>query len=238
LSPLRFRGQADASWRLNTTLERHAPDFLKVRDYYRAMHGAKDQIESLTGERWDIPAPREYDDCLASKDGFGTLDFPAYAFMVYLRHHGFPSPLLDWSQSPYIAAFFAFREALTKVEHVSVYAYLEYAGRTKVGTSAPRISGRGPHVRSHRRHVVQQCEYTICTVRSGEDWRYTCHEDAFSTERENQDILWKLNIPTGERLKALRVLDRYNVNAFSLFGSEDSLMETMALRAFAFREIV
>jgi len=32
------------------------------------------------------------------------------------------------------------------------------------------------------------------------------------------------------------IFAEHNVNAFSLFGSEDSLMETMALRAFAFGE--
>jgi hypothetical protein len=73
---------------------------------------------------------------------------------------------------------------------------------------------------------------------SGEDWRYACHEDAFSVGDGHQDMLWKLNIPAAERLKALRALDRYNLNAFSLFGSEESLMETMALRAFAFREVL
>lgn len=34
----------------------------------------------------------------------------SYGFMTRLRHHGFPSPLLDWPQSPYIAAFFAFNK--------------------------------------------------------------------------------------------------------------------------------
>jgi hypothetical protein len=237
VSPLLFRGQANACWRLDTTLERYAPDYRKAGSYYRTTHGAKDQIESLTGQRWEIWTPRQHEEWLASEDAFGIFDFPAYYFMVYLRHHGFPSPLLDWSRSPYIAAFFAFRGASPSVEQVSVYAYLEYPGHAKGGSpSTPMISGRGPHVRSHRRHVVQQCEYTICTVRSGEEWRYACHEDAFSARDGYQDLLWKLNIPAGESLKALTALDRYNLNAFSLFGSEDSLMETMALRAFAFRE--
>ena len=66
--------------------------------------------------------------------------------------------------------------------------------------------------------------------------RFSSHEDVFSEETPSQDILWKINIPAYESLRALHLLDKMNINAFSLFGSEESLMETVAMREFHLRK--
>jgi hypothetical protein len=59
----------------------------------------KPQIEAFTEEGWDIPTVQSVMRLLEDYDSFSVdLDngnFPAQQFMVYLRHHGFPSPLLD-----------------------------------------------------------------------------------------------------------------------------------------------
>ena len=36
--------------------------------------------------------------------------------------------------------------------------------------------------------------------------------------------------PASERVNVLRRLDAYNLNAFTLFSTEDALLETVALR--------
>jgi len=61
------------------------------------------------------------------------------------------------------------------------------------------------------------------------------HECVFIRDDRIQDRLWKFNLPSTERLRVLKVLDEYNLNAISLFGSEESLMETMALRELDYR---
>jgi hypothetical protein len=236
VSDLLFRGQYKTSWPLTTTLERQGKGALTLRQYYRLICAAKPHIETLTGTRWDVPEYPEYEQWLAENNTAMPGRFPGYDYMVYLRHHGFPSPLLDWTRSPYVAAYFAFAHAIPTEGQVSLYAYWEYPGSGKsYSSSEPHIWGMGPYVRTHKRHFLQQSEYTICLVQ-GREWTYAAHEGAFAHGDEAQDLLWKFNIPTAERLKVLRLLDERNINAFSLFGSEESLMETLSMRELHFRE--
>jgi hypothetical protein len=180
--------------------------------------------------------------------------------MTYLRHNGFPSPLTDWTRSPYIAAFFAFRDIYSEANHkkkdlfsaecpvlrditkyVSIFVYREFCGHGKgwVG-SEPHIQSIGPTIATDPKHYLQQSEYLFCVKKSlwgkknNDNWIFANFEDV--KEKNEQDILIKYDLPISEREKVLRKLDVMNITAYSLFNSESSLMETLALREMFLRK--
>jgi len=233
-SPLLFRGVGNSQWQLTTTLERAGKQGMRFADYYRLIVTAvKPAVETFTGVEWDVPGygskvENSLQGCDAINDFPGA---PLYRYMVYLRHHGFPSPLLDWSHSPHVAAFFAFRDLLNGVANRSIYVFCEQPIGFKAWSSCePRIRQIGQYVRSHQRHFRQQSDYTICGSFEKDEWRFHPHENVFARDDPDQDFLWKITMPSSERISVLKLLDEYNLNAFSLFDSEESLMETMWLR--------
>ena len=241
---LMFRGLGDSKWPLTTTLERYTNgDEIAFADYYREIGTAQPQLETFTGERFEAESYPEILHLAQEYEKFereflwgGQLK--AYGYMVYVRHLGFPSPLLDWTRSPYIAAFFAFRSALPPPSgRVSIFAYSEKAPNALKGwgSGSPTIYRFGSYVRTHRRHFIQQAEYTMCLQwELKRPWRFVSHEKVFALNHIGQDLLWKFNIPWAERVGVLKLLDDHNINAFSLFEDHGALLETLAIRRFVF----
>jgi hypothetical protein len=93
------------------------------------------------------------------------------------------------------------------------------------------IDGFGPRVQTHARHFLQRSSYTICTKFDTDvGWTFASHQEVFDRGRTDQDVLVKVSVPACERVKVLSFLDKFNLNAFSLFASEDKLLETLAFR--------
>jgi hypothetical protein len=134
---------------------------------------------------------------------------------------------------------FRFQRNSTRVKEVAIYAYLEFDEEVRVREqSAARIGSVGPTIKAHARHFSQQSQYTFCRKKQNRDdhdwdWVYASDEEAFGPNGQHEsDSLWKITIPASERKIVLEYLEQHNVTALSLFHSDESLMETLAIREF------
>ena len=165
-----FRGHTERSWELKTTLERFTQQKYTKHEYHQLMQRINPAVASLTDRTWEPGEFKKRDESLHRPP-------QGYEFMVYLRHNGFPSSLLDWTLSPYVAAFFAFRSPGNSSEdYAAIYSYTEFFGEGKnwEGDEA-YIVGCGPYVETHRRHYTQQRQYTFCQKRIGDTRTYWSH---------------------------------------------------------------
>jgi hypothetical protein len=104
-----FRGHRDAKWRLESTLARHR----KIPPNPRTTHEIDEMIDHFIVNLASIGIPLPFD----KQDRRGRLEFA--------RHYGVPSPLIDFSFSPYVALFFAFNgvrpSEAKKGDYVAIY---------------------------------------------------------------------------------------------------------------------
>jgi hypothetical protein len=197
---LLFRGHENSTWQLLTTLERYQLQSLDISDYYSKIYGIKPEIEAFTGNTWQTPDIIQLYEACNSYSGLGpglrTGQLIGADYMAYLRHHGFPSPLLDWTRSPYVAAYFAFRRPSSDDRAIYVYTEMSDAGKSR-SSGRPEIYRFGLYPKGHRRHFLQQSEYTVCVEftygfsQAAGKWTFGAHEDVFARREPEQDILSK-----------------------------------------------
>jgi hypothetical protein len=160
------------------------------------------------------------------------------AFFNLVQHHGYPTPLLDWSYSPYVGAFFAYQkirnsEALTAKaeEKVRIFMFDQMLWRTTYN-QIPKVTSCPPHFSiqefiaiDNERLIPQQSISSITNIDDIESY-------IRSRETDERRYLQVIDLPMNERPQIMRELSVMGITAGSLFPGLDGACEELKERNF------
>ncbi|PBJ21175.1 FRG domain protein [Pseudomonas ogarae] len=200
-----YRGHGNSEWKLEPTIDR----LIKYpRSDKRAKHLERFKF-ATRGRRGPNPIKIEDEN-----------DWWALG-----QHHGLATPLLDWTESPFVALYFAANSAKAeKTKHLTVFAIAQES-----------ISNINISVRKNEAlPLINNRKQTIKIVRplSDENARLVSQRGLFTRGPNNVDLetwmtnnspagrtisLMKIIIPTTGMEECLRYLNRMNINHSTLF---------------------
>jgi hypothetical protein len=218
LEPYRyiFRGQESNSWRLRTSFHR-AGRFDIYKFTNTDVFSLHQHLTSLTHHVFNVGNPIEH-----------------AAFLNLVQHHGYPTPLLDWTYSPYVGAFFAYRRAKPTAsgDKVRVFVFDQkewHRDFSRVGLLAlmqPFLSVLQALSIENPRSIPQQAVSTVTNLDDIES--YVADREA----QTGKKYLRAIDLPVPDRKTILTELAMMGVTAGSLFPGLDGACEQLRERFF------
>ncbi len=212
-----FRGQEDSRWRLRTSFYRTGRSNLE-RYFIQDVSDLQKALSALTRYPFNLNDPFHYG-----------------AFLNLAQHHGYPTPLLDWTWSPYVAAFFAFRNlpsnSAARGSRVRIFK-LDSREWDKLPRYNRALPAR-PHVSvldalafDNVRAIPQQSISTISNIDDIETHILTAESSSRKTYLE------VIELKSSDQQEVMRELALMGITAGSLFPGLEGACESLRERNF------
>ncbi|ELI0637504.1 FRG domain-containing protein [Vibrio harveyi] len=209
-----FRGQRDSSWGIESTLTRLAKNTRSELTGY--------QLESLQLENFILKA--------RGLRGSNPAKLEPLEYWALGQHYGLATPLVDWTESLYIAAYFAFEqpdESSTGFRSIFVLDRVGLENDPKF-EKVPSVSFYEPIQDDNKRIISQAGLFTVVPT-----WKNLT--DVLQKCNLSKKYLIKLNIPDDERYQVIADLRMMNIHGLSIYPDlhgaasvSNSLLETKA----------
>lgn len=227
-----YRGQRNEHWGLGTTLDRliKTAKIAKTKQFdFRSSH------------------LQQFKYAARGRRGINPPELTENEWWALGQHHGLATPLLDWTQSPFVAAYFAFiNDGEPQTKYRVVYALHKPSIEAKV---AANKAAREADNRQQKADIAAgrkvgnlllnafldypvQPEIEFVRPFSDENQRLVNQGGLFTKSPsgknieewvaeqfvgENSCILMRILIPNSDRAYCLRYLNRMNINHLTLF---------------------
>jgi hypothetical protein len=206
-----FRGQQNNNWRLRTS-------------FHRTGRASLEQYE-----RQDFPDLLRIFSALTSHVFHPADPLHRAALLNLAQHHGYPTPVLDWTWSPYVAAFFAFRHVRrndtsgrkVRIFKLDCMAWNELPRADKLFPFVPNMTLLNPLAFGNTRAIPQQ---SISTVSNVDD--IETHIKTVERVR-GKNYLEVFDLSVSDRERVMRELALMGITAGALFPGLDGACESL-----------
>lgn len=225
-----FRGQSNHSWTIKSSLERElerrGDEEIKCKEYYRIIDRYKPCMNPFIENRYERKSTQNGYPFEFNKYEEGSWQLPEMEYIAYLRHHGFPTPSIDFSRSCFIALFFAC-EDFNQEKKVNGKVFLYARSRVSVGgDNIPDLRKIGRYIEAGKRHLAQKSEYLMPTVYDSE-WKFITLKKVIEGKNYNDEFR-EIIISKDAKGKLMKELDDMSINRHTIFLDEDALIKSFA----------